>query len=147
MIRKGLTIALLTVAATTVHAGEPRFSLHLRATTVPRSLSPTQQAQMALWNDPMVRLMRTMDAELGHLMVGQPGGRTPPLIMAGLGGGLPPRILASAFEHSFSRAVEPPPVIQWPWSESDDTNPPPMEEELARLLGQRLERRLGGREP
>lgn len=146
MIRKGLAIALLTAAAA-VQAGEPRFSLNLRATSVPRSLSPNQQAQLALWNDPMVRLMRTMDAELGHLMAGQPGGRTPPVIMVGFGGGQPPRILATAFEHNLPRTIEPPPVIQWPWADRDEPAPPPMEEEFARLLGQRLECRLGGREP
>lgn len=126
-------------------AGEPKLSLKITAGSN-QSLSPVQEAQRALWNDPMLRLMRAMDAELGHLLVGQPGGRTPPVISVGLGGGLPPRILSAAIETSLTPISEPPTAVVWPWLKEKEPAAPPMEAQLAQLLGDRLERRLGSAE-
>jgi len=131
-------IGLLALVQTT-WAGDTSFSLSL-STGGHQSLSPAQEAQMALWNDPMIRLMRAMDADLGHLLIGQPGGgRTPPLISVGVGGGLPPRILTASIERNLSKATEPPTAIAWPWHKENEPTPPPMEEQLALLLGKRLE--------
>lgn len=136
-------IAITLVAVTqTAWAGEPKFSLSIAAGSH-QSLSPVQEAQRALWNDPMLRLMRAMDAEFGHLLVGQPGGRTPPVIAVGIGGGLPPRILSAAIENSLTPISEPPTAITWPWLKEKEPAAPPMEAQLAQLLGERLERRLG----
>jgi hypothetical protein len=137
-----MAITVLALAHTT-WAGEPHFSLSISADGH-RSSSPAQEAQRALWNDPMIRLMRAMDAEVGHLMIGQPGGgRTPPLFSIGMGGGLPPRILSAAIETSLAGSIEPPTAVAWPWLDENEPTPPPMEEQLALLLGKRLEQRLG----
>ncbi len=142
LLRLFMAITLLAFAQST-SAGEPRFSLSISAGTH-QSLSPVQEAQLALWNDPMIRLMRAMDGEIGHLLIGQPGGgRTPPLVSVGLGGGLPPRILTAAIEQNLAGTTEPPAAITWPWLKENEPAPPPMEEQLALLLGERLERRLG----
>lgn len=136
----------LSVLAHSTWAGEPKFSLSITAGGH-QSLSPLKEAQRALWNDPMIRLMRAMDAEVGHLLIGQPGGgRTPPLVSVGMGGGLPPRVLSAAIEHNLAGPSEPPTAIPWPWLKEKEPAPPPLEEELALLLGKRLERRLGSGE-
>ncbi|MCK5378582.1 MAG: hypothetical protein KAJ78_04225 [Acidobacteria bacterium] len=140
MFRLFMAITLLGLAHPT-WAGEPRFSLSINVGGR-QSLSPAQEAQLALWNDPMIRLMRAMDAEFGHLLIGQPGGRTPPLIAIGVGGGLPPRVLSASIEHNLARSTEPPAAIAWPWLKENEPTPPPMEEQLALLLGERLEQRL-----
>ncbi len=144
VFRLFMAITLLGLAHPT-WAGEASFSLNISAGSR-RSLSPAQEARLALWNDPMIRLMRAMDAEVGHLLIGQPGGgRTPPLISVGVGGGLPPRILSASIEHNLARSIEPPTAIAWPWLKENEPTPPPMEEQLALLLGERLEQRLGSR--
>ena len=140
MFRFFVGVMLLACAGSN-WAGEPRFSL--RITTHDRPSSPAQEAQSALWNDPMIRLMRAMDADFGHLLVGQPGGRTPPVFVMGFGGGLPPRILSAAIESSLTPISEPPVAVVWPWIKENEPAPPPMEEQLALLLGQRLERMPG----
>ncbi len=142
LLRLFMAITLVTFAQST-WAGEPRFSLSISAGTH-QSLSPVQEAQLALWNDPMIRLMRAMNAEFGHLMIGQPGGgRTPPLVSIGMGGGLPPRVLSAAIEHNLAGSPEPPTAVAWPWLKENEPAPPPMEEQLALLLGERLEQRMG----
>lgn len=144
VFRLFVAITLLSLAQPT-WAGDASFSLSLSAGSH-RSMSPTQEAQMALWNDPMLRLMRAMNAEVGQLMIGQPGGgMTPPLISVGVGGGLPPRILSASIEHNLARSTEPPTAIAWPWLKENEPTPPPMEEQLALLLGERLEQQLGSR--
>ena len=140
MFRLFMAITLLGLAHST-WAGEPRFSLNINVGSQ-RSSSPAKEAQLALWNDPMIRLMRAMDAEFGHLLIGQPGGRTPPLISIGFGGGIPPRILTASIENSLAKTTEAPTAIAWPWINENEPPPPPMEEQLALLLGKRLEQRL-----
>jgi len=141
-LRFSMGITFLALVHST-WAGEPKFSLSISAGSH-RSLSPVQEAQLALWNDPMVRLMRAMDAEVGHLLIGQPGGgRTPPLVSVGMGAGIPPRVLSAAIEHNLAGPTEPPTAVAWPWLKKNEPTPPPMEEQLALLLGERLERRLG----
>ncbi|RLE22205.1 MAG: hypothetical protein DRJ65_14400 [Acidobacteria bacterium] len=143
-LRLFLAITLLGLAHP-AWAGETSFSLSLSAGGH-RSLSPAQEAQLALWNDPMNRLIYAMDAEIGHLLIGQPGGgRTPPLISVGVGGGLPPRILSASIEHNLARSTEPPTAVAWPWLKENEPTPPPMEEQLALLLGERLEQSLESR--
>ena len=143
-LRFCLAITLLGLAHPT-WAGDTSFSLSISAGSH-RSMSPAQEAQLALWNDPMIRLMRAMNAEIGHLLVGQPGGGiTPPLVSVGVGSGLPPRILSASIEHNLARSTEPPTAIAWPWLKENEPTPPPMEEQLALLLGERLEQRLGSR--
>jgi hypothetical protein len=143
-LRFFMAITLLIFAHTT-WAGDPHFSLSISADGH-RSSSPAQEAQRALWNDPMIRLRRAMDAEIGHLLIGQPGGgRTPPLVSIGMGGGLPPRILSAAIETNLAASIEPPTAVAWPWLDENEPTPPPMEEQLALLLGKRLEQRLGSK--
>jgi len=142
VLRLFMAITLLALVQST-WAGEPKFSLSISAGSH-QSLSPLQEAQRALWNDPMIRLMRAMDAEVGHLLIGQPGGgRTPPLVSVGMGAGLPPRVLSAAIEHNLAGSTEPPTAVAWPWLKENEPTPPPLEEQLALFLGNRLEQRLG----
>jgi len=140
MIR-ALMICLLVTAAPAA-GGEPRFSLNLQASVSPADW-PADEAQRALWNDPMARLVRAADVELGRLLVGQPGGRTPPVVAVGFRPGLPPRILAAAFENNLPRMAEPTTTWQWPWAPQTRSSSPDLDELIALQLGQRLEQRIG----
>ena len=134
-------VALL--AAGLCQAGERRFSLNLSASAGRGSLSAAQEAQLALWNDPMIRIRRAMDIEMGRILLGQPGGRTPPLFSVAVGGGQPPRVIRASFENNLARTTVPPPAIAWPWLEIEEPEQPSMEEQLGLLLGRRLEQKLG----
>ncbi len=138
---KRILILCFLVAAVPVAAGEPRFSLNIHSSSTSFS-DPSEEAKDAIWNDPMVQLMRAADAEFGHLLVGQPGGRTPPAIVVGYRAGLPPHILGAALENSLPRTAEPAVTWQWPWAPRSETNAPALDELLALQLGQRLEQRF-----
>lgn len=136
-----LFICILVAAAQAI-GGEPRFSLNIHAGGGP-TVDPSAEAQRALWNDPMIRLMRAADAEFGHLLVGQPGGRTPPAIVVGFRAGVPPHILGAAIENSLPRTAEPTVTWQWPWAPQPEDPSPALDELIALQLGQRLEQRVG----
>ena len=102
-------------------------------------LSAPEEARQALWSDPMLRLTRAADAELGHLLIGQPGGRTPPAFVIGFRPGVPPQILGASIESSLPRTSTFKTSIPWPWAHDKDTEGPTLEEELALELGSRLQ--------
>ncbi len=148
MIRRALVLSMLfaTCPGLWSAAGEIEFSLNLTVDTL-RKAAAVEAAQEALWNDPMVRLMQAMDAEVGHVMLGQPGSRTPPLISIGVGPGVSPHVIAAAIERSLSHQIEPPAAFVLKWNDEDKKDegpaPPPMEEELALGLGRLLEQQVG----
>ena len=137
-----LLLLCFVIGAVPAAGGEPRFSLNIHAGAGSHG-DPVKEAQQALWNDPMIRLMRAADAELGHLLVGQPGGRTPPAIVVGFRAGLPPHILGAALENSFPRTAEPTVTWRWPWAQQPEDASPTLDEVLALQLGQMLEQRIG----
>jgi len=148
VIRRVLILSTLFIAVSGHWgvAGESGFSLNLTVDTL-RKAAAVEAAQEALWNDPMVRLMLAMDAEVGHVMLGQPGSRTPPLISIGVGPGVSPHVIAAAIERSLSHQIEPPAAFTLKWNDEDKKDegptPPPIEEELALGLGRLLEQQVG----
>lgn len=79
-------------------AGDLHFSL--RINNIESSRSPAAEAAAALWNDPMNRLLRDTNAELGHILLGQPGGITAPVLSIKFQAGVQPEIIARIIENS-----------------------------------------------
>ena len=113
-------------------AGDLQFSLRIDGFV--SGGNPAHEAAMALWNDPMNRLMRDTNAELGRILVGQPGGMAAPLIGISFRGGVEPEIIAGIIDNSllFSRQE----IAKLNW----DT--PPSDEEFQRQFIEDFAHRL-----
>lgn len=139
---KRILVILVMVFTLPAAAGEPRFSLSISGGGSSVG-TISEEAQRALWNDPMAKLMRAADIELGRILVGQPGGRTPPAFLVGVTPGQPLHILGAAFENNLPKTAEPTTIWQWPWAPKTDEAHPTLEETFSFQLGQRLEQQVG----
>jgi len=81
-----------------IRAGDLEFSLRING--LGSGSSPAHEAAMALWADPMNRLIRDTNAELGRILVGQPGGMTAPLIGVSFRYGVPPAVISGIIENA-----------------------------------------------
>jgi hypothetical protein len=114
-VRIHLLCFAMLVTCAAAQADEPRFSLEIHSGGHPQ-LDVAAEARKALWEDPMARLMRAADAEFGHLLIGQPGARTPPVIVVGFRPGVAPHIIGASIESNLaSRTVVHSVTIPWPW--------------------------------
>jgi len=113
-------------------AGDLKFSL--RIDNFSTSRDPAHEAAMALWNDPMNRLIRDANAELGRILVGQPGGMAAPVISIGFQAGVQPAVIAGIIDNSifFSRQR----IAEINWKH------PPSDEEFQREFIEEFSRRL-----
>ena len=103
-----------------IWAGDLEFSLRINGMS--SGSSPAHEAAMALWNDPMNHLIRDTNAELGRILVGQPGGMTAPLIGVSFRYGVPPAVISGIIENSL--LVSQQRVLELDW------NNPPSDEEI-----------------
>lgn len=137
MTRSVLSVALVMLAAA-AGAAEPEFSLGLDRLDV-YSLDPRTQARVDEWNDPMGRVTAHVQQEQAHILRGgQPGGSGGIAFRAKFQAGSKPRLVvawADSGTDFYERSMG---VIRWPWSE-DDEKVLPLDEQLAILLGRRLE--------
>ena len=129
---------LLIAAAATAGAAEQRFALGLDQLDLSQ-LDARTQARLARWNDPTGRAARHLQQEQANLLGGgQPGGSQGIAFRVKLQPGFRPQLIvatADAGVEAYERSMG---VIRWPWSESDE-EALPIEEQLALLLGHRLE--------
>lgn len=145
-----LAAAVIAVAALLTSSparAQERFTLGLERLDL-SDLDPRTQARLAQWNDPMGRVeahVRQQQADI--LRGGQPGGSGAIAFRAKLQRGFKPRLMVAwvdAGTDVYERSMG---VIRWPWSDRAD-EVPSVEEQLALLLGRRLERSsIGGAEP
>jgi len=133
-------LCVFCLASAVAAADEPTFTLEIQ--TGGGSANQAEEAAKALWDDPMARLMRAADAELGHLLIGQPGGRTPPILLVGFRSGVSPYIINASIERNLSsRTTSRTTTIPWPWATPDKPTGLSLEEGLALDLAERLGRR------
>ncbi len=97
---------------------------------------------MALWDDPMNRLIRDTNAELGRILVGQPGGMTAPLIGISFRAGVPPAIIAGVIENSLISSQREVTKLDWDSPPTDEE----FQEQFIREFTQRLEAAVGRRD-
>jgi len=113
-------------------AGDLQFSL--RINSFQSGHDPAQEAASALWNDPMNQLIRATNAELGRLLVGQPGGVSAPVIAVGFQAGIQPRVIARVIDSAIVFSDQT--VIRLPWDE------PETDAEFERRFIEEFSRRL-----
>lgn len=135
-----LLAALAMIAAGATATGAGQFSLDLDAIEL-RPSDPRTEARLASWNSPLGRLAYQMAGEQAALGRGGLVG-TPPGIVAGvkLQRGIGLQLVTSTVEAGISRYEQTVKVIRWPWSDADEAPILPLDEQLAMLLGRRLER-------
>ena len=141
-----LMAGLLAVAAPTV-AADQEFTLGLDRLDL-SPLDPRTQARLAQWNDPMGRVTAHVQQQQAEILRGgQPGGSGGIAFRVKLQSGFRPRLLVAWVDggvEQYERAMG---VIRWPWQEADESVPP-LDEQLAILLGRRLEQSsIGGPDP
>jgi hypothetical protein len=145
MTRRILTVALVMVAVA-AGATEQKFSLGLDHLDL-SAVDPRTQARLAEWNDPMGRVAaHVRDEQATILRGGQPGGSGGIAFRVKLQSGFKPRLIVAWTDSGtevYERSMG---VIRWPWSAANDTVLP-LEEQLALLLGRRLEQSsVGGKD-
>ena len=145
MTRRILTVALLFVAVTG-GAADQKFSLGLDRLD-PSALDPRTQARLAEWNDPMGRVAAHVQQDQAYVLRGgQPGGSGGIAFRVKLQAGIKPRLIVAWVDGGTELYERSMGVIRWPWGEPDE-KVLPLEEQLALLLGRRLEQSsVGGKD-
>lgn len=134
------TLALVTVAAAAVAVPAEELGLDLESIDL-RPRDPRTEARLAGWNAPLGRLSHHLGGEQARLMAGGAVG-TPPAAVLGLKvqRGLGLQVVAGTTEAGIERYEQTVRVIRWPWSDDSVAPVLPLDEQLALLLGHRLER-------
>ena len=146
LVRAVVMAALVTVTAP-AGATDREFTLGLDRLD-PASLDPRTQARLAQWNDPMGRVTAHVQQQQAEILRGgQPGGSGGIAFRVKLQSGFRPRLSVAWVDGGVDQYERAMGVIRWPWQEADDTVPP-LDEQLAILLGRRLEQSsVGGQDP
>lgn len=139
MRRTIVLVAALVTAAGIATAGD--FTLDLDALDLqPRD--PRTEARLAGWNSPLGRVAYQVAGEQARLgrggLVGTPGGLVAGVRLQRRMGGL--QLVTGTLEGGTTRSEQTVKVIRWPWHEADEPAPPPLDQQLAVMLGRRLER-------
>lgn len=135
------TLAILVLVAAPALAGAADVTFSLKLDEIPLSPrpDPRTEARLALWNDPMGRLLHQFNQQQSWIMRGtMPGGdrATGAAVRVKAQQGLPLGLVTTSVQAGLDLAGRSEIRIRWPWS--DDPEPPPLEEQLALLLGERL---------
>jgi hypothetical protein len=137
----GRVLAILVLAAAPALAGAADATFSLKLDEIPLSPRPDPQteARLALWNDPMGRLLYQFNQQQSWIMRGtMPGSdrATGAAVRIKAQPGLPLNLVATSVQAGFDMVGRQEISIPWPWR--DEPAPPPLEEQLAVLLGERL---------
>jgi hypothetical protein len=131
------------MVAVSAAAAEPEFTLGLDRLDLSK-LDPRTQARLAQWNDPMGRVAAHVEQQQANFVRGgQPGGSGGLAFRAKIQTGFRPRLIVAWTEGGsdvYERSMG---VIRWPWAEPED-EVLPLDEQLALLLGRRLEQSSAG---
>jgi len=128
-------VALPALAA----AGEAKFSLKLDGIPLGPRPDARTEARLAEWNDPMGRLLYHFNQQQSWIVRGtMPGSDRAAGAAVRLKAqqGLPLRLVTTIVDGGLDSAAGRELVVRWPWS--DEPTPPPLDEQLAQLLGERL---------
>ena len=145
LTRLFLVITLLVAVPVAADEAEEQkqFDLGLDKISL-RPQDPRTQARLARWNDdPMARVAMAMASEQAMILGGHQPGMGQPRAMVfsvrlqkGLAAALMVSSSASGVEFYERRMA----VIRWPWEKEEESKPAmPLDEQLAVMLGRRLE--------
>jgi len=141
IVRRILTIIMLTIAANFAAATDVNFSLNLDTTPVAPRPDPRKEARLAEWNSPMGRLIHNFNQQQAWMMRGtMPGGeRVQGLaVKVKVQNGLPIHLLAATMQASTAVSESRIAVVRWPWSKDVEEPVMTLDEQLSLLLGNRL---------
>jgi hypothetical protein len=144
-MRQLFVLGLVLFAAVGSAAADSGYSLKLEEELLRPRVDPRTDARLAQWNSPIGRVAYHMQQEQAHLAGGsQPGGATALAFRVRIQGGLLPALIAATSDSGieyYERSVL---VIRWPWAKDDQPSVLTTEEQLALLLGRRLEAHTAG---
>ncbi len=142
MRRVLIILGIATIACATAFAGDVDFSVKVGEFPVTsRPEDPRKEARLALWNDPMNRLLYHFNQNLSWTVRGtMPGTERVggAVISVKAQPGVPLTILTDSVPTSFSLGKKDLSEIKWPWIDEQEFSAMPLEQQLSVLLGQRL---------
>lgn len=132
----------MAVAAAAIAAPAEELGLDLESLELDlRPRDPRTEARLAAWEAPLGRLAHHMAGEQARVVSGSPvGAPTAAVLGLKLQRGLGLQVVAGATEAGIERYEQTVRVIRWPWSDDSVAPVLPLDEQLALLLGNRLER-------
>lgn len=134
-----VTAICALIAPATAGASDSRFSLRLDEIQLQPRLDPKTEARRAMWNDPMGRLVHQFHQQQSWIMRGTAPGSdrtTGAAVRLKAQNGLPLNLVATMTRGGLDLMGRTELAIPWPWS--DDEDPPPLDEQIAVMLGERL---------
>ena len=137
---KYATAGLLAIvmAALSVHA-EVNVGVRVSGTS-PSATSLQHEARLADWNSPLGRMSLFMAEQHANLLRGnQPGAAGAVAFMIKAQPGQPLQLIAASLENGVQISAAEVTRIPWPAEEAQPTEPLPFDEQLALLLGRRLQ--------
>ena len=140
-MRRILTIIAFLIAPNFSGAADVDFSLNIDQISLTPRPTPKKEAQLAVWNSPMGRLMHNFNQQQAWVMRGtMPGGERVNGLAVSVKAqnGLPLDVLTSTMQANTSVSESRVAVVRWPWSEDEKDPVMSLDEQLSVLLGQRL---------
>ncbi len=122
-------------------AGDVSFSLNINNIPTTGRLDPQTEARLALWNDPMGRLLYHFNQQQAWLMRGtMPGGERAGGLAVAVKAqdGLPLKLLAMSMHSGLIAAQHDLAEVRWPWIDNDALAALPLDQQLSIELGRRL---------
>lgn len=141
MRRALITLGIVTIAGAAAFAGDVDFSVEVGEFPVTARPDPRKEARLALWNDPMNRLLYHYHQNLSWTIRGtMPGTERVggAVISVKAQPGVPLAILTDSIPSSFSLGKKDLSEIRWPWIDEREFSAMPLEQQLSVLLGRRL---------
>jgi hypothetical protein len=139
------TLGVVLFAAVGSAAADSGYSLKLEEELLRPRVDPRTDARLAQWNSPIGRVAYHMQQEQAHLMGGsQPGGATALGFRIKFQGGLMPTLIVATSDSGIEYYERNVAVIRWPWAKDKEPSVLTTEEQLALLLGRRLEAHTAG---
>jgi len=141
-MRKVLIIGSLILGTSVAGgAGDVSFSLNINNIPTTAGLDPATEARLAMWNDPMNRLLYHFNQQQAWLMRGtMPGGERAGGVAVSVKAqaGLPLQLLATNMQAGLVAAQQDLAHVRWPWIDDEALAELPLDEQLSIELGRRL---------
>ena len=132
---------IAALAATAAGAGDVTFSLNINNIPTTPRLDPKTEARLALWNDPMNRLLYHFNQQQAWIMRGtMPGGDrvSGAAVMVKAQNGLPLELLAATMQAGLTAAQQNLGQVRWPWIDDEALASMPLDQRISLELGRRL---------
>jgi hypothetical protein len=140
-MRRLLIMMIAALAATAAGAGDVTFSLNINNIPTTPRLDPKTEARLALWNDPMNRLLYHFNQQQAWIMRGtMPGGDrvSGAAVMVKAQNGLPLELLAATMQAGLTTAQQNLGQVRWPWIDDEALASMPLDQRISLELGRRL---------